>query len=355
MPTDHPRRYIRTQPKESPIARALSVIWSAWRTPASALEQPYIKDWLDRAALRGRWTFTQIHEVRLVLRVLPVFATSVVYWTIYQQMSSVFVQQGLQMNRAVTPWLTIPSASLSTFDTVSIVVLVPVFEVAVYPALQVMGCRLTQLQKMGWGLSVAACAMGVAAVVEHYRLRTVLAGHIVPGSSPPAADMSVFWQVPQYVLIGVSEVLASIAQLEFFYDQAPRPMRSCAMALQLLSSALGMYLSSAILYAVQQLTQPSPWIADDLNDGRLDLYFLLLVGLTLANLFAHVLVAMQYEYRAPPLVPRPAVPTSVVAYQPPTSRPSASVPIAFTPLHNADVARSVTSMAATPLLPANFR
>ena len=127
------------------------------------------------------------------------------------------------------------------------------------------------------------------------------------------------------------------------------------MALQLLSSALGMYLSSAILYAVQQLTQPSPWIADDLNDGRLDLYFLLLVGLTLANLFAHVLVAMQYEYRAPPLVPRPAVPTSVVAYQPPTSRPSASVPIAFTPLHNADVARSVTSMAATPLLPANFR
>ena len=114
----------------------------------------------------------------------------------------------------------------------SIVVLVPFFEVVVFPALAAFGCRPTLLQKMGWGLLVAAASMAVAAVVEHYRLHAALNGHVVPNSSPPVADMSVFWQVPQYVLIGVSEVLASIAQLEFFYDQAPRPMRSCAMALQ---------------------------------------------------------------------------------------------------------------------------
>lgn len=174
----------------------------------------------------------------------------------------------------------------------------------------------------------------------------------------------VLWvlQVPQYVLIGVSEVLASIAQLEFFYDQAPRPMRSCAMALQLLSSALGMYLSSAILFTVEKLTQPTPWIADNLNEGRLDLYFLLLVGLTLANLFAHVLVSLQYEYRVPGLPPRPTLPTS--AYQPPAPiytlsgdqrAHTAAVPIAAGGAYDGDVARSVTSMAQTPLLPANFR
>ena len=42
---------------------------------------------------------------------------------------------------------------------------------------------------------------------------------------------------------GLLQVLASIGQLEFFYDQAPDVMRSCSMALQLLSVAAGSYLS----------------------------------------------------------------------------------------------------------------
>lgn len=41
------------------------------------------------------------------------------------------------------------------------------------------------------------------------------------------------------------QVLASIGQLEFFYDQAPDIMRSCSMAMQLLSVAIGSYLSGA--------------------------------------------------------------------------------------------------------------
>ena len=39
------------------------------------------------------------------------------------------------------------------------------------------------------------------------------------------------------------QVMASKGQLEFFYDQAPDVMRSCSMALQLLSVAAGSYLS----------------------------------------------------------------------------------------------------------------
>jgi len=42
------------------------------------------------------------------------------------------------------------------------------------------------------------------------------------------------------------QVLASIGQLEFFYDQAPDVMRSCSMALQLLSVAAGSYLSGLL-------------------------------------------------------------------------------------------------------------
>ena len=79
------------------------------------------------------------------------------------------------------------------------------------------------------------------------------------------------------------QVLASIGQLEFFYDQAPDVMRSCSMALQLLSVCIGSYLSGALVLGVAQGTAAldpggAGWLPGDLNDGRLDLFFLLLAG-----------------------------------------------------------------------------
>ena len=76
------------------------------------------------------------------------------------------------------------------------------------------------------------------------------------------------------------QVLASIGQLEFFYDQAPDVMRSCSMALQLLSVCIGSYLSGALVAAISSLTyhMGCNWLPQDLNYGRLDLFFLLLAG-----------------------------------------------------------------------------
>ena len=75
-------------------------------------------------------------------------------------------------------------------------------------------------------------------------------------------------------------MLASIGQLEFFYDQAPDVMRSCSMALQLLSVCIGSYLSGALVAAISSATYRlgSDWLPQDLNYGRLDLFFLLLAG-----------------------------------------------------------------------------
>lgn len=58
------------------------------------------------------------------------------------------------------------------------------------------------------------------------------------------------------------QILASIGQLEFFYDQAPMVMRSCSMALQLLSVCIGSYLSGALVYCVGR------WCADVLGAAQ---------------------------------------------------------------------------------------
>ena len=51
------------------------------------------------------------------------------------------------------------------------------------------------------------------------------------------------------------QILASIGQMEFFYDQSPDVMRSCCMALQLLSVAIGSYLSGALVSSTQCLSR----------------------------------------------------------------------------------------------------
>jgi peptide/histidine transporter 3/4 len=120
--------------------------------------------------------------------------------------------------------LVVPAASLSTFNTVAIIVLVPLYDKVFIPALRMCGVRMSMLQRIGWGQLIALLSMLAAAWVEHRRLALVAAGAFVKGDSGPV-DMLIWYQTPQYVLIGLSEVFTSIGQLEFFYDQAPGASR----------------------------------------------------------------------------------------------------------------------------------
>jgi peptide/histidine transporter 3/4 len=62
--------------------------------------------------------------------------------------------------------------------------------------------------------------------------------------------MSVFWQVPQFALFGISEILASISALEFFYSQAPLSLRSVTQSLNMLTNALGTFVMIPLLLIV---------------------------------------------------------------------------------------------------------
>ena len=62
-----------------------------------------------------------------------------------------------------------------------------------------------------------------------------------------ASDMSIFYQVPQYISIGLSEVFASVASLEFAYLTAPHSAQSLVMSLRFCSAGLSSFLSSAYI------------------------------------------------------------------------------------------------------------
>ncbi|XP_028779958.1 protein NRT1/ PTR FAMILY 8.1-like [Neltuma alba] len=248
-------------------------------------------------------TVTQVEELKAIIRLLPVWATGIIFATVYGQMSTLFVLQGATMDPHFgKSSFKIPPASLSIFDTISVIFWVPVYDQIIVPvARKFTGHKsgITQLQRMGIGLFISIFSMLSAGVLELVRLRMVRRHNYYELNQIP---LSIFWQVPQYFIIGCAEVFTFIGQLEFFYEQAPDAMRSLCSALSLLTVALGQYLSSLLVTIVTNISTKngSPgWIPDNLNYGHIDYFFWLLAVLSVLNLVAFLLVARLYKYKRP--------------------------------------------------------
>lgn len=64
-------------------------------------------------------------------------------------MNTFFIEQGTQMDRRVTPGFDIPAASLALFNTLSIIVLIPLYDRGLVPLLRRFGSRVSLLQRIG--------------------------------------------------------------------------------------------------------------------------------------------------------------------------------------------------------------
>ncbi|CAM0884184.1 unnamed protein product [Alopecurus aequalis] len=248
-------------------------------------------------------TVTQVEELKCVLRMLPVWACGIIFAAAYTQMSTTFILQGDTLDPRVGSFR-VPAAVLSVFDTLSVMVWVPLYDRAVVPlARRLTGHSrgFTQLARMGVGFVILTLAMLLAGTLEVAR-RQVLARHgtFVGVDGTEYVPMSIFWQVPQYVVVGAAEVFTFIGQMEFFYDQAPDAMRSVCSGLAAAAFALGNYASSALVAVVVRATARGGrlgWIPDDINDGHLDYFFWLLAMLCVGNFGAYLVVARWYNYK----------------------------------------------------------
>ncbi|XP_039826322.1 protein NRT1/ PTR FAMILY 8.3-like isoform X2 [Panicum virgatum] len=240
-------------------------------------------------------TVSQVEELKMLLRMFPVWASMVLFFTVTAQMSSTFIEQGAMMDNRVGPF-TVPPASLATFDVISVMVCIPVYDAALVPlARRATGKErgLSQLQRLGVGLALSVVAMVYAALVEARRLSLARSA-----AARQPTMTSIMWQAPAFALLGAGEVFTAIGILEFFYDQSPGGMKSLGTALAQLTIAAGNYLNSAVLGAVAALTtrggKPG-WIPDDLNEGHLDYFFWLMAALGVVNLLHFVHCSMRYR------------------------------------------------------------
>ncbi|KAM0007452.1 putative proton-dependent oligopeptide transporter family, MFS transporter superfamily [Helianthus debilis subsp. tardiflorus] len=251
----------------------------------------------DLSGPQNHWrlcTITQVEEAKCVIRMLPIWLCTIIYSVIFTQMASLFVEQGAVMDSKIGPNFRLPAASMSVFDIISVLVSTLLYRRVLVPLAGRLSGNprgLTELQRMGVGLIIGLFAMVAAGVTEVERLK-----RSVPGEH--TSTLSIFWQVPQYVLVGASEVFMYVGQLEFFNGQAPDGIKSFGSSLCMASISLGNYVSSLLVHMVMSITARGDdvgWIPENLNHGHMDRFYFLIAILTVVDFVVYVYFAKKYK------------------------------------------------------------
>ena len=142
----------------------------------------------------------------------------------------------------------LPNDILPNIDPITLIILIPIVDRIIYPFVRSrLHFPLNPITRITWGFAVASLAMVYAAILQsqiyasppcYSSPSNCDAGKIGTDKYKPNA-VHVAWQTPAYILIAVSEILASITGLELAYAMAPESMKSFIMSLFLLTSAAG--------------------------------------------------------------------------------------------------------------------
>ncbi|KAK3026650.1 hypothetical protein RJ639_040677 [Escallonia herrerae] len=245
----------------------------------------------------------QVEDVKIVLKILPVFACTIMLNCCLAQLSTFSVQQAATMNTKLGS-LKVPPASLPIFPVLFIIILAPVYDYFIVPFARKttkteMG--ITHLQRIGIGLVLSIVAMATAALVEIKRKRVATHSGLLDNPAKPL-PITFFWIAFQYLFLGSADLFTLAGLLEFFFTEAPISMRSLATSLSFASLAMGYYLSTVIVSVVNSATGNSkhkPWLSGrNLNHYDLERFYWLMCVLSALNFLHYLFWANRYKYRS---------------------------------------------------------
>ncbi|KAI3393743.1 hypothetical protein diail_3744 [Diaporthe ilicicola] len=244
-------KYKLRPPQGSIIPKAFKIMWIAITHKGNydAAKPEYQEELSNGRKYSITWDSVFVEEVKRALVACKVFLFFPIYWVVYSQMLNNFISQAGQMNLHG-----IPNDLMQNWDPITIIIFIPICDYLLYPALNKMGFKMLPITRIFWGFMLAAGAMAYAAGVQKMIYNSGPCFD-APAACPAALqsdgtyapnNIHVAIQAPAYLLIGLSEIFASITGLEYAFTKAPANMKSFIMSLFLLTSAFGSALSIAL-------------------------------------------------------------------------------------------------------------
>lgn len=271
---------------------------------------------LDKAALELKedgvnpspWklcTVTQVEEVKILIRLIPIPACTIMLNVILTEFLTLSVQQAYTMNTHMGK-LKLPVTCMPVFPGLSIFLILSLYYSTFVPL-----CRritghprgASQLQRVGIGLAVSILSVVWAGIFERYRRNYAISHGYEFSFLTAMPDLSAYWLLIQYCLIGIAEVFCIVGLLEFLYEEAPDAMKSIGSAYSALAGGLGCFAASILNSIIKSVTgnpekgQPN-WLAQNINTGRFDYLYWLLAVLSVINFCVFLYSAYRYKYRS---------------------------------------------------------
>lgn len=182
------------------------------------------------------------------------------------QQGSRFVFQAIRMNGNLG-WYTIKPDQMIIFNSLFSILLVPVYERMIYPALTCVGITTT-LRKITCGLFLAAAAFVIAAVIE-MRINSHEEVHIL-------------YLIPQYAVLVMAEIMVYIPCMNFAYSEAPANMKSVMVS--------GVYLTMAVGNLFMVFISGTRIFESQVYE------FLFFASLMIIDTFIFIILAARYKY-----------------------------------------------------------
>lgn len=247
-------------------------------------------------------TAKEVEEVKVVIRILPIFMSTIMLNCCLAQLSTFSVQQSATMDTRLGSFK-VPPASLPVFPVLFIMIIAPVYNHVIVPfAREVTKTEMgiTHLQRIGTGLFLSIVAMAVAALVEMKRKNVASKFGLLDSTKP--LPITFLWVALQYLFLGSADLFTLAGMMEFFFTEAPLSMRSLATALSWASLAMGYFLSTVLVSIVNKVTGAFghvPWLSgSNLNHYHLERFYWLMCALSGLNFIHHLFWANSYKYRS---------------------------------------------------------
>lgn len=239
-----------------------------------------------------------MEETKTLLRIIPICLTFILLGVVSSVGFTYFLAQADHLNHKVGR-LSVPITILLWFYDMGKTYLANLYVLFANLLGKLGGRRYAPTIGIAISMVVGILCLITAAKVEIRRL-DVIRSHGLIDKPDDKIPMTMFWLLPQFVLLGGFDGISQTSVACFLMDQFPATLGNYMAHIALGIFGLGTMGSVLSVYVVGIISERGGkpnWFQDTLNKSRLDKYYWTLAAMTAVNLVVFILMAIWYAYK----------------------------------------------------------